>query len=298
MKLSVVIPTHNRADALKTCLKRLAAQEKSENLFDYEVIVVDDGSTDETESVVSSAIASLEMDLKYIKQEKSHQGVARNRGVEKATGEIIVFIGDDIFVESDFLKWHFERHAEHPGESVSVLGFTTWDPSLEINDYMKFLESSGWQFGYQFLTAKMIGRADLYKFFYTSNISLKKSFFDKERFDEAFTCYGWEDIELGYRLWKNHGLEIYYEPQAKAFHHHVILPSDLSKKMQAVGKSALHFEKLQPEVQIIPKGLKGRLLRIASSPVFRPFSRLLGKLFYYRVRSWGEFFKGVGDSGY
>ncbi|MBN2096110.1 glycosyltransferase family 2 protein [Candidatus Peregrinibacteria bacterium] len=295
MKLSVIIPTHNRADTLKTCLEKLMAQKG----VNFEVIVVDDGSTDHTRAAMSDVRCPMSdcTDIRYIKQSASHQGVARNKGVQAATGDVVVFIGDDIFVGPDFLQKHYDRHAEYPDENVAVLGYTTWDPGLNVNGYMKFLESSGWQFGYQFLNPGMIGKAEPYKFFYTSNISLKKSFLEKEKFNEDFKCYGWEDIELGYRLWKRHGMEIYYEPEAKAYHHHEIQPSDLPKKMRAVGRSAVHFQRLQPEVRVIPQGLRRRALKLATNNATLPLIRILGDQMYYKFRSWNEFLKGVENKG-
>ena len=283
MKLSVIIPTHNRAEILKICLEKLIAQQG----VDFEVIVVDDGSTDNTEEV------ARQFDVQYIKQPASHQAVARNRGVREAKGEIVVFIGDDIFVEPGFLRMHHDLHAEYPDENVVVLGHTTWDPDIKINSYMRFLEDSGWQFGYKFLNPGMIGKAEPYKFFYTSNISLKKSFFERECFNEDFRFYGWEDIELGYRLWKKHDMQIYYEPQVIAFHHHEIQPSELPKKMQNIGKSAIHFQRLQPDIQIIPCGLKGLALKTAVNPRFLPIYRVFGEQVYYKLKSWQEFFVGV-----
>jgi len=291
MKLSVIIPTHNRAEILKTCLSKLSKQQGVE----FEVIVVDDGSTDHTKEIITNFIrrGGLNFNLTYIKQKASHQGVARNRGVEAAVGDIIVFIGDDIFVEPGFLMKHHDRHAEYPDENVVVLGFTTWDPNIKINSYMRFLEDFGWQFGYKFLHPKMIGRADPYKFFYTSNISLKKSFFEKEKFNEDFVFYGWEDIELGYRLWKHHEMKIYYEPQAIAYHHHVIQPSDLPIKMRNIGKSAVHFQRLHPDIQIIPMGLKALILHLAANRWTLPVFRIFGKQIYYKLKSWREFLVGV-----
>jgi glycosyltransferase involved in cell wall biosynthesis len=290
MKLSVVIPTHNRAEILKTTLQKVLAQEGVE----FEVIVVDDGSMDETENTVSSLKREFQgIQIKYIKQEASHQGVARNRGFEAAANGIVVFIGDDIFVEPGFLKTHHDAHEKNPDEEVVVLGFTTWDPALEVNDYMRFLESSGWQFGYSSLVPGFVQNAEPYKYFYTSNISFKKNLFDFGKFDEQFKVYGWEDIELGYRLWKQGKLRLFYEPSAKAFHHHFLTEEDLPKKMRAVGQSAVHFERLHPEVDVVPKGPKLIALKILSSPAMLSFWKFLSPTLHFKFWSWSEFLEGA-----
>lgn len=288
MKLSVIIPTHNRADILEVCLNRITRQQG----VDFEVIVVDDGSEDHTQRVVESF-----KDVFYIKQKPSHQGVARNRGVKKATGDILLFIGDDIFAEPGFLMQHANIHTLHSDEEVVVLGHTTWDPSLEINDYMRFLESSGWQFAYHLLSPGFTDHPEPYKFFYTSNISVKKSLFDREKgFDKRFTEYGWEDIELGYRLWDKHGMRLYYEPDAQVFHHHELPESSLEGRMRTVGRSAVKFEKIQPEVQVIPRGFKLTLLKFLSLPFILPLTALLGKNMHYKAKCWQQFLLGVEEA--
>lgn len=282
MQISVIIPTYNRAAILRQCLERLFRQEG----VTFEVIVADDGSTDDTEAVALSFPG-----LKYLKLDHAQQGVARNRGAEVATGDILVFIGDDIFTKPDFLQKHAERHQHMSAENVVVLGFTTWDPAVEINDYMRFLETSGWQFGYGELVAGFADRPDAYKFFYTSNISLKRSFFQQEPFDESFRGYGWEDIEWGYRLVKNRGARLFLEPEARALHHQVVLEADLPAKMQAIARGAAHFQQLHPTVPILPRGLKRLLIRAATQRPFVWGSRFIGKDLYYKLRSWRELFR-------
>lgn len=288
MKLSVIIPTHNRADILEICLNKITRQEG----VDFEIIVVDDGSEDHTAKVVSGF-----EDVIYIKQKASHQGTARNKGVKKATGDIILFIGDDIFAEPGFLMQHMNAHTLNPDEETVVLGYTTWDPFLEINSYMEFLESSGWQFAYFLLKPGFTDHPEPYKFFYTSNISLKKSLFDKEKFNTKFTEYGWEDIELGYRLWKNHGMRIYYEPDAIALHHHLISESTLDNRMQTIGRSAVKFEKIQPKVQVIPRGAKALLLKFVTNSIILTFINFFGGInSYYKFKSWQQFLMGVKEA--
>ena len=287
MKLSVIIPTHNRADILELCLNKITRQQG----VDFEVIVVDDGSEDHTAKVAAGF-----KEVIYVKQKASHQGAARNKGAKRATGDILMFIGDDILTEPGFLMQHMNAHIQNPDESVVVLGYTTWDPFLESTSYMKFLEASGWQFAYHLLNPGFVNHPEPYKFFYTSNISLKKSLFDKEKFNTKFKEYGWEDIELGYRLWARHEMRLYYEPDAVALHHHLTPDSALENHMRAVGHSAVLFEKLQPEVRVIPRGVKAFLLKIVTYPALIWLAHLGGKNMYFKLKSWQQFLKGVKEA--
>ncbi len=284
MKLSVIIPTHNRANILEICLNKITRQQG----VDFEVIVVDDDSKDHTAKVAASF-----KDVIYIKQKKSQQGAARNKGAKKASGDILLFIGDDIFAEPGFLMQHMNAHIKNPDENVVVLGYTTWDPFLDITSYMEFLESSGWQFAYHLLTPGFSNHPEPYKFFYTSNISLKKSLFDQEQFNTKFTEYGWEDIELGYRLWSRHEMRLFYEPDAIAYHHHQIHETSLEARMQTVGRSAIQFERIQPKVQVIPRGLKAFLISVATIPPLPRIAKFFSKSTYYKLKSWQQFMKGV-----
>lgn len=286
MKLSVIIPSYNRADTLRVCLQKLLLQQG----VDFEVIVVDDGSSDHTQKVMRDFKT-----VKYVWQKNAHQAAARNRGAKEATGDIILFIGDDIFVEPGFLMQHMDVHAKYPTSDVVCLGYTTWDPAVNISAYMRFLESSGWQFAYNQLNRGFITHPEPYKFFYTSNISMKRSVFQKEQFNEAFKKYGWEDIELGYRLWKHYGMRIFYKPDAMAYHHHEMPESSLEKRMTTVGRTAVLFEKLEPSVSVMPKGLKWLILMVLTTQPFLGLSILLGRNFHYKLRSWKAFFNGVKE---
>ncbi|MBI5412661.1 glycosyltransferase family 2 protein [Candidatus Peregrinibacteria bacterium] len=291
MELSIIIPTYNRADILRRCLEHLARQEGAPT---FEVIVVGDGCTDNTKDIIQNSKLKIK-NLKYIEQPPSQQGIARNRGAREAQGRIVCFIGDDIFVAPDFVKRHVEAHQKHPEEFAAVLGFTTWHPELPINAYMHFLER-GWQFNYPMLTPGLITHPAPYKFFYTSNVSLKKSFFQKEPFDDGFQGYGWEDIELAYRLWNRHGMQIFYAPEAKAYHYHAFTEADLSAKMRQIGRAAKVFQEKHPELAVIPKGFGKWRRTVGVWPIFLPLFKRFWTFGYYYFLSWREFFKDFKNS--
>src|SRR6267378_524730 len=100
MYFSVVIPTYNRLDML---LRVLDALERQADAPEFEVIVVDDGSTDGTASTVAKRAGDR---LLFRSQPNGGPGNARNHGVTLASGRVVVFIGDDTVPEPTFLAEH------------------------------------------------------------------------------------------------------------------------------------------------------------------------------------------------
>lgn len=281
--LSIVIPTYNRAGKLDKTLAYL--HEQTLNPDSYEIWVVDDGSSDETQIVLkhwekrSPRVHSLQ-------QKNAGQGVARNLGLAHTEGEIVLFIGDDIYATSHFLEEHVRFHKENPEPEKACLGLTEWWPNSEITPFMEWLVNGGPQFAYHQLLAQ---KPASFWYFYTSNISLKKNFLGVKPFDESFKGYGWEDIELGYRLSKK-GLKLIYTPTALAHHEHPMEENELKKKMFAIGKSAKLFQKKHPELKVIPTGIKRTLLRCIGriAPLF-----FFKKTWYWYALSKRYFLEGL-----
>jgi len=270
LDVSIIIPTHNRAGILKESLEKLINQDYPKNL--YEIIVVDDGSGDATKEIVENAAKNSPVSIKYLFQKNQGQGIARNFGLRYTKGKIIIFGQDDILVLSDFIKQHVRFHTKYPQENVAVLGFIAWDPRLEITPFMDWLTNGssvlgkfgGHQFAFEKLQNKQI--AD-YNFFYTSNISLKASLIKKNPFDSRFSSYGWEDIELGYRLTKNFGLVIYYNPSAVGYHSHPMDESSLAARMKQIGASAHLIQSKYPELNKVPSRFKKFIFFLISNPI-------------------------------
>jgi len=222
--LSVIIPTHERAEILVRCLEHLERQTIAGQL---EVIVVSDGHDAKSSSLLAKK--TWRVPLQFFEIEKSQQGVARNRGVARASSPLILFIGDDIFLEPNACEVHLRTHeqlAAHGQKNAAVLGFTTWDPACGITPVMRWLEESGWQFGYpaiQQYTRAFLPISIQERFSYTSHISLPTETARLTPFREDLSLYGWEDIEWGMRL-RELSVGLFYEPNAKALHaHHLTL---------------------------------------------------------------------------
>lgn len=301
--ISIVIPTYNRADILTECLEHLSRQTCARERF--EVIVVNDGGTDSTVQVVQKCIEQSLLDLKYFEKNNEGQGIARNFGVERARGDIVAFIGDDILVTPTFVEMHLKAHDAHPEEASGVLGFIEWDPRLPQTPLYRFLTNGsailGRYGGHQFAYEKLDGKQEAtYDFFYTSNISLKTSLLKKFPFDASFLKYGWEDIALGYQLVKDAGFHLFYEKEALAHHFHPMDELALKKRMYAIGKAAILFDQKYPELQKIPKAFKKFLLQILGSRpmigLFYFLSTIIGGIWYdwyYFAISKKYFLEGI-----
>ncbi len=306
--ISIVIPTYNRAEILRECLEHLSRQTCAREQF--EVIVVNDGGTDSTAQVVDECIANGDIEVKYFEKKNEGQGIARNFGIGKASGEIVAFIGDDILVAPTFVEEHLKMQDEHPEESAGVLGFIAWDPRLPKTPLYEFLTNGslilGRYGGHQFAYEKLEGKNEAtYDFFYTSNISLKKSLLEKFPFDTSFLKYGWEDIALGYRLVKEAGFHLFYTKEAFAHHYHPMDELALKKRMYAIGKAAVLFDQKYPELHKIPSGFKKMAFQILGSElvigVFDVLRKIPGGVFhfwYYFSFSKKYFLEGVSGKNF
>ncbi|MFH1375510.1 MAG: glycosyltransferase family 2 protein [Patescibacteria group bacterium] len=250
MKLSVIIPTFNRADVLRRNLNLLATQTLPKE--DFEVIVVDDGSRDETPRLLREFVDKHVLDLKVFTQNNAGQGVARNLGIERSGGEILLFLGDDMLPKPDLLERHYRFHSANLEKERSALGKVTWHPEIRVSRFMRWLTHSGVQFKFHDLSHGE--QTDFWRF-YTANISIKRELLGRERFDQDFSGWGFEDAELGYRL-QEKGMELIYLPAALAEHFHKIDATSLFERQFAAGKNAVLFQKKHPEEAILPTGAK------------------------------------------
>ncbi|MBI2453761.1 glycosyltransferase family 2 protein [Candidatus Peregrinibacteria bacterium] len=300
MRISVVIPTYKRKEKLQDALSALCLQNFPK--AEYEVVVVDDGSCDGTSELVRKLSKRSPAALRLFSQENKGQGSARNRGVEEAAGDIVIFIGADIIVTPDFIREHDRMHRAHSEENAGVLGFVTWHPKLNPTPLMKFMEKGGAVFGrfggHQFAYDLLKGKqtAD-YRFFYTSNISLKRSLLLRHAFDPWFSTYGWEDIELGYRLSREVGLQLYYNQGAFAYHDHSMDEEQFISRMRNIGRSAHIIHQKYPELMRVPSARKKFIFRMLCHPWSLRILRLLSLNMFFYAASKKYFLQGL-ETGY
>jgi glycosyltransferase involved in cell wall biosynthesis len=233
---SVVIPTYNRQPILEKCLKALEKQHLTPGtvVTGYEVVLVDDGSTDHT----LPWLASHSGELPHVKLfQQSHQGpaAARNLGVEKAIGDTIIFIDSDLVVTENFLQ----SHADTLVAGYEKIG------SDRLFTYGRVINTCN----FDYPTSEPYKITDFSAaYFATGNVAISRHWLEKAGlFDTQFQLYGWEDLELGVRL-KKLDLKLIKCPDAVGYHWHPPftlnqIPSLIEKEIHRGRMGVLFYEK-------------------------------------------------------
>ncbi|MBP2666475.1 MAG: hypothetical protein H6Q76_1455 [Firmicutes bacterium] len=242
MDASIVLATYNRKKLLETCLRCINAQDYP--VRDFEVIVVDDGSTDGSIDLVKDWTASYR--LRCISAGHNGIGPARNLGVSEATGDIIIFIDDDAFIPPWFISEHMKSHREAAGP-VYVAG-----PALNVSGQEKIEQPPVTALKYRtqawldFFGDPFVG----------VNISCPRDqFLLQKGFDTRFgRAYGYQDTELGLRF-RLSGVSGVRNRRAYVLHHMAGTPTlelEMKKRRERGGTAAIFYAKYPlPEVKKI-----------------------------------------------
>lgn len=129
MKVSIIIPVYNTEKYLKRCIESCLNQ----SLEDIEIILIDDCSQDESRNIIKEYSVRYPNKVKYIFQEENHrQGAARNRGIEIAQGEYLVFVDSDDWIEPDMCESLYKKAKETNADMVGSNYFLSWDCRDEV----------------------------------------------------------------------------------------------------------------------------------------------------------------------
>jgi len=253
-RVTVVVPTFNRSEILDTTLTALESQEYS----DYEIIVVDDGSDDDTRAIVKRH------DVRYLWQANKGFRVARarNLGGLNGKGEVVVFLNDDVVALPNLIK-HYVNSLQ---DSHIVCGYTS---SYSMNDDYDFekirqlvLESINRlydvkitkEFRHKLFEEKATTKSkEIWGSLVATNFSLWQDVFEKEHFNEIFVGWGVEDEELGYRYY-NQGFVMKMDKDCVGLHMphpgEVLVEIYTEKKVEQIMKNFQRFFKQHPVQKI------------------------------------------------
>lgn len=263
--ISLVMPCYNRAYDLA---RALAAYETQAGDEPFELVAIDDASTDQTyETLV--AFRPTRFTLRVERQERNGgPAAARNRGVALCRAPLILFVGDDILPERSLVRGHLAAHRRHPAREIAILGRSAWPPDMPMNTLMTHIDGIGaQQFSYHYLKD---GQEYDFRHLYTSNISLKRDFLTSldKWFDTSFPYAAFEDVELSYRL-AQRGLRILYARDLLGYHYHYHNIWTFSTRQYRMGLMACVLLKKHPEIEPVIIGRRWPLQKLWWSALAR-----------------------------
>ena len=228
---SVIMPTYNRRQTLLKALQGYLSQSAMDRIA--EILVIDDGSQDGTETSVREFCPRSPIPIRYFRQDNRGAAAARNVGIRNAQGSLLLFSDDDVIPGTDMVKEHFEWQEKFPQPNVAVLGYMAWAPEVHATPFMRWYGENA-LFAYRRVVK--LRELDFYCF-YTCNVSVKADFLRSRGmlFDERFKGAAFEDTELGYRLQKS-GLRILYNRRAVGYHHQNVTFHDACLRAQWVAQ--------------------------------------------------------------
>lgn len=197
MLATIQLCTYNRAALLERVLDACCEQTIADDA--YEIVLVNDGSTDDTPRVIERARLRASCAFTVVNQANAGLSKARNAGIARAAGERIIFIDDDVLPLPNFVAEHLRAQERHRGAIVRGGAVEVDDPDDLPPPVWSIRNYSG-------------------NYFWTTNVSVPLGTIrDIGGFDESFSEYGWEDIDVGLRL-RQAGVRAIFHPQALVYH--------------------------------------------------------------------------------
>jgi GT2 family glycosyltransferase len=259
LEISVVIPTYNRLDTLASVIPTLLDQDLASP--EYELLVCDSNSNDGTREYLAQ-VSVLHPNVRHLAGSYSGRAAARNAGIAAARGEIVLFNDADILASPELLSTHLRRHRER--RNIAVVGLEVQVADLE--EYRHKRDHPEARGHLHPPSRKKLS----WLYFLTGNASVRRDdLLSAGGFDEDFTGYGHEDLELGYRLQKM-GIQILYEPNAVSYHCQAVAYDDQKAKMRLAGRSTARFYRKHPDVAV--------MLNLGMTPISLGLHSLLTRL--------------------
>ena len=238
MKLSVLIPTFNRPNTIDQCLAHLASQTCASK---FEIIVGLDGPAEHTpEPKVPSFVQSKTRVARF---DRLGYIAIRRRMLEIAQGQIILWLNDDSYAHPRLLDAHLALHESQT--PCVVAGASRWKP-IEQPDLFDLLVQRSDLLFFQPKSPQPEPAQTGYRNCFGLNMSFDRAFaIQAGGVPDMPQCYGYDDIELAYRL-NQAGAQILHAPSALVTHDHRYRPVDVHRREYLLGRSAWHFANINP----------------------------------------------------
>lgn len=243
-EISVILTTHNRAPLLPRVLEGFRAQRLQPDR--YELLVVDDGSSDSTTAVLDGYRSKLPMQV--VRQNAAGLAAAKNLGVFMSRSPILLFVDDDDVPSPNLLMAHLSGHINYPERGAIILGHTALAPEIASLPLMRHVTGAGGQLFHQ--GWMQAGQRLTFREFWGGRSSAKRALLVEFGVFNPIFRFGCEDIELAWRLELMHGLTVIYAPAAMTTMIRGLSFDDFCRRSIRQGRSQWAFASLHPNEDV------------------------------------------------
>lgn len=268
---AVIIPTRGGAGKLHYPLDALEQQTEK----DFQVIVVIDGDIDGSASLVQTYIDRGNLNLSMIVFDENQGRVAAlNAGHRAAQAEVLIRCDDDLQPAPTYVERHLSHHQAGTDRGVIGIYLNHLPDTPYARAYGRYRDQKFREDAYQ-------ASSDFSWHYWAGNVSMtRKKFEELGGYDEAYRLYGWEDVDMGYRLYRS-GTQIIIDPDL-ATPHYLAATTTASRARRALYAGAarqIFVEKHGPKVlsPVDPNGIWGIAVKTLARYVTEPRINRAGK---------------------
>jgi len=250
-KISIIVPIYNAEKIIPITIPKILSQNYPIKLI--EIIIIDDGSMDNSQKVLLGLNGTDDcIIIKHLKNQG--RAYARNSGIAKATGEILLFLDCDMEINNDFIFQHALLHKKK--DVIGVHSKILPPKTMKLNKFQRYLYSK--KRGVQKLNEN---KPLPFNYFIIGCTSIKKNAIKKSGiFNTDLPCYG-EDLDFAYKLYKEFPSGLRYSSKPIAYHHHNRSLEETIKLLKEYGqynvpKILNHYPEL--EIYVMADYIKSR----------------------------------------
>ncbi len=247
-RVSVIIPTRGRPEAVRACVRAL--EDQTLPACEYEVLVGIDGHDDADLRACFQPTRAEGPHVQVLSMPRQGQASVRNHLLESARGEVGVFLNDDMIPARDLLERHVAAHDARTGTAI-VIGSAPWTVHKDDNAFDVLVRESSIIFFYNRMnTPEARAEPDRdwgFRHAWMLNLSIPLGAVRDAGGISVFpTTYGYEDDELAWRLARAHRAPVLYRPDCVAVHDHRVTPAEYMAREYTLGYAAWGFANAAP----------------------------------------------------
>jgi GT2 family glycosyltransferase len=243
-EISAILTTHNRAHLLPRVLEGFRAQRLPPDR--YELLVIDDGSSDGTAGVLDAYRSKLPM--RMVRQNAAGLAAAKNLGAFMSQSPILLFVDDDDVPSPNLLMAHLSGHLQHRERGAVILGHTALAPDIANLPLMRHVTGAGGQLFSQGWMQP--GQGLTFREFWGGRSSAKRALLVEFGVFNPIFRFGCEDVELAWRLERRHGISVIYQPAAVTTMIRGLDFDDFCHRSIRQGRSQWAFASLHPNEDV------------------------------------------------